>query len=59
MAKWLIVRQLAMSGEVDNIYVVEGDTEKEAYAQINDSGGFVSIIKNLDCTSLPLKVYRK
>ena len=57
--KWLIVRQLAMSGDVDNIYVIEADSENQAINSIKDGGGFVSIAINLDYTPLPIKVYRK
>lgn len=58
MSKWLIIRQLAMSGDVNNVYIIEAETENQAINSIDDGGGFVSIAVNLDTISLPYKVYK-
>lgn len=58
MSKWLIVRKLYYSGDVDNIYVIDAESENEAINRIHDSGGLVSIAVNLDTISLPYRVFR-
>jgi hypothetical protein len=47
-----------MSGDVNNVYIIEAETENQAINSIDDGGGFVSIAVNLDTISLPYKVYK-
>lgn len=55
--KWLVVTKLAMSGDVDNVYVVEAKTENEAYSKTVDYG-FVAVIKEIRDDNLPLIAFK-
>lgn len=57
MSKWLVVTKLAMSGDVDNVYVVEAETENDAYKKTVDYG-FVSIIREIKDDNLPIVVFK-
>ena len=58
MSKWLVVRKLYYSGDVDNIYILEAGSENEAIGLINDDGGLVSIAVNLDTVKMPYRVFK-
>jgi len=57
MSKYLVIKKLAYSGDVDNIYIVEAANENEAVLGIKDSGGFVGFAVNLDEIQLPYKAF--
>lgn len=53
MKKWLVVTMLQMSQEVDNVYVIEAETEQEAHRIAVDCG-YISIVKEIRDDNLPI-----
>lgn len=49
---------MAFSGDIDNIYIVDADTENKAVQQIKDTGGFVTIVVNIDKAPIPYSVFK-
>lgn len=58
MPKFLVVRQLSMSGDVDQIIIDECTNESEAWKKHSEFG-LVSIVVAIDEVKLPYKVYKK
>lgn len=57
MPRYLVVKMLPYSKEVENIYIINAENENDAHQQKIPFGS-IGIIKNLDTEPLPLKIFR-
>jgi hypothetical protein len=55
--RFVMIRQLSMSGDVDQIIIDDVPTEKDMWNKHSEYG-LVDIIVNVDEVSLPHKVYK-
>jgi len=58
MPRFVMVRQLAMSGDVDQIIIDEAPSEQDMWKK-HGQPGLVDIIVNVNEITLPYHVYKK